>query len=226
MSGVYVLPYVIFLTVFSGATGVIIAKTGRYQELIWGGAFLMCLGTGLMIDINRTSPWSKIVIYQMIMGTGCAPLFQSPLIAIHATIEPRDIGTATTTFAFLRTLGTALAISLGLVVFNNQMASQKKELFAKLPEDLARTITDGSASAATEWVKKFPKEMQHIAQDGFAVGVKGMWYFFLAIAAIATLCSLGIGKHHLSKTVNATQPAMKRPKKNRSDHDDKERGEA
>lgn len=216
MSGVYVLPYVILLSAFSGATGVIIAKTGRYQELIWGGTLLMCLGAGLMIDLDRTSPWSKLVIYQMIVGTGCAPLFQSPLIAIHATIEPRDIGTATTAFAFVRTFGTALAISLGLVVFNNQMAAQKDELLGRLPEELARTITGGSASAAVEWMKKFPTEEQNIARDAFAVGVRGMWYFFLAMAALAAISSIGIGKHHLSKTNHATQPAMNRPKKKES----------
>lgn len=223
MSGVYVLPYVILLSVFSGITGVIIAKTGRYQELIWGGALLMCLGAGLMINLDRTSPWSKLVIYQMIVGVGCAPLFQSPLIAIHATIEPRDIGTATTAFAFIRTFGTALAISLGLVVFNNQMAAQKDELLGKVPEELARTISGGSASAALEWIKKFSEHDQRIARDAFAVGVRGMWYFFLAMAALAAVCSLGVGRHHLSKANHATQPAMNRKQKKESED---EKGDA
>lgn len=33
LSGVYVLPYVIVLSLMSALTGLIIAKTGRYQEV-------------------------------------------------------------------------------------------------------------------------------------------------------------------------------------------------
>lgn len=214
LSGVYVLPYVIVLSLVSGLSGITISKTGRYQELIWGGVLLMTLGTGLYIDLDRTSSWAKLVMYQLISGIGCGPLFQSPLIAIHSTIDPRDLGTATTTFAFLRTFGTSLAISIGLVVFNNRVKEKSPILFAKLPQQLATTLTNGGASASIEWVKTFPREQQIVAQDVFAYGVKGMWYFFLAISAVAALSSLGIGKHHLSKQLNSNQPAKERRRKN------------
>lgn len=101
-------------------------------------------------------------------------------------------------------------------MFNNQMAAQKDELLEKLPQELATTITGGSASAAIEWMKKFSISDQNVARDAFAVGVRGMWYFFLAMAVVATVCSAGVGKHHLSKQNHATQPAMNKPKKKES----------
>ncbi|TGZ81959.1 MFS general substrate transporter [Ascodesmis nigricans] len=210
LSGVYVLPYVIVLSVISGVSGIVISKTGRYQELIWAGVVVMTLGTGLYIDLDRTSNWGKLFMYQFISGVGCGPLFQSPLIAIHSTIDPRDLGTATTTFAFLRTFGTSLAISIGLVVFNNRVKERVEIVREVLPRELAEALMGGGASASIEWVKKFPEEVRIVAQDAFAYGMKGMWYFFVAIAAVAALASLGIGKHHLSKQLNSTQPARKR----------------
>ena len=44
MSGVETLPFVVMLSVGSVATGITIAKTGRYQELIWGGLSIMTAG--------------------------------------------------------------------------------------------------------------------------------------------------------------------------------------
>ena len=214
MSGVYVLPYVIFLSGCSGAAGVIMSKTGRYQEMIWGGCALMALGYGLLVRLTRTSSWAELIIFQIIAGAGAGPLFQAPLIAIHAVIVPVDIGTATSTFAFLRTLGTALAISLGLVVFQSAMAKQAGPvLTAKLGADVAAALTGGSASASIESINRLQGAVRVGAQDVYANGMRAMWWFFTAVAVMAFVSSLGIGKHHLSRELNSVQPAIKKPKK-------------
>lgn len=211
LSGVYVLPFVFVLSLLSGASGWIVSKTGRYQELIWSGTFIMTIGVGLLINLDRTSSWAKIVIYQLIAGIGCGPLFQTPLIALHSTIDSRDIATATTTFQFLRVLGTSLAVSLGLVVFQNEMQQQSEGLEARLGPQVAALISGSSASASIEYVRKtLHGAQQTIAQDAYAKGLSTMWYFFLGISAVCFLLSLGIGRHHLSREPSPTQPLRKR----------------
>jgi Na+/melibiose symporter-like transporter len=215
LSGVFILPFVIPLSVASGAAGIIIAKTGRYQELIWGGLLLMTLGFGLFIDLDRTSNWGKLVMYQFIAGLGAGPLFQAPLIAVHSTLEPKDIATGTSTFAFVRTLGTALGISLGLVVFQNGMQSQAGKLASQhLDPTIVRALTGESASASIEFIKTFGGPVRRIAQDAYAMGMKEMWYFFLATSVCGLIASIGVKKHHLSTQLNSSQPMKnKKPKK-------------
>ncbi|KAI5798831.1 major facilitator superfamily domain-containing protein [Geopyxis carbonaria] len=213
LSGVYVLPYVFVLSTMSGITGLIIARTGRYQELIWGGCIVQALGFGLFIDLTRTSSWAKLTLYQVVAGLGSGPLFQAPLIALQATIDSGDVGTATSTFAFLRSLGTALAISIGLVVFQNRMAHQADLLRQKLPLKVAQMLTGGSASASIESIRTLDRQYQVVVRDAFGEGTRTMWYFFLAIAVCCIIFSVGIGRHHLSRQVNSSQPAVKRPRK-------------
>ena len=62
----------------------------------------MCLGYGLFIDFDASSSWAKLVIFQIVAGLGIGPLFQAPIIALQAHINPRDIGTATATLGFTR----------------------------------------------------------------------------------------------------------------------------
>lgn len=217
LSGVYVLPFVLPLSLASGATGVIIAKTGRYQEVIWCGCAVMLLGTGLLLDLDRTSNWGKLAMYQALAGAGAGPLFQGPLIAIHSTIAAKDIGTATTTFAFLRTLGTSLAISIGMVVFSNQMQAQIPELAKTLRPDVLAMITGKEASASVERVKTLPERERWIAQDAYGEGVHAMWFFFLGCAAVCAVAAAGLGKHHLSKKVESSQPAVDRKDRKRKD---------
>ncbi|KAG0638623.1 major facilitator superfamily domain-containing protein [Tuber brumale] len=213
MAGVYVLPYVMTLSGASAISGLIIARTGRYQEVIWAGVAMMTLGTGLIVDFDRTSGWGKIVTYQIISGIGCGPLFQSPLIAIHANIDYRDVGTATVTFAFLRTMGTALAICVGLVVFQNSMQSQSQDLAGShLPDEVLNAISGHSAASSVGFVQTLEPAERVVARDAYARGLSTMWCFFLAVSICCLLFSLGIQKHYLSRQVNSTQPARARRK--------------
>jgi hypothetical protein len=195
LSGVYVLPYVITLSLVSGAAGYAISRSGRYQEVIWAGAAVQAVGFGLFTLFSRTTGWAELIIFQLLAGIGSGPLFQAPLIAVHAVIDPKDVATATATFAFLRSLGTALAISLGLIVFQNAMAAQKsQELVRKLGPEVAQRITGEDASASIEWVKNLSGEVRNAAMDAYANGLRNMWWFFLAIAVMAVLSSVGIGE--------------------------------
>jgi MFS family permease len=195
LSGVYVLPYVITLSLVSGAAGYAISRSGRYQEVIWAGAAVQAVGFGLFILFSRTTGWAELIIFQLLAGIGSGPLFQAPLIAVHAVIDPKDVATATATFAFLRSLGTALAISLGLIVFQNAMAAQKsEELVRKLGAEVADRITGEGASASIEFVKQLHGEVRKAAMDAYANGLRNMWWFFLAIAIMAVVSSVGIGK--------------------------------
>lgn len=86
LSGVYLLPTAIALSIFSIFTGITIRKTGQYRPIIWFGMFMMTLGTGLFIDLGAHSGWAKIIIYQVIAGIGVGPNFQAPLIAMQSLV--------------------------------------------------------------------------------------------------------------------------------------------
>lgn len=213
MSGVSFLPFVLVLSISSGVTGQIISRTGSYLESIWAGCFFMVLGLGLFVDLNRTSNWGKLAMYQMIAGAGCGPLFQGPLIAIHSVIDQKDVATATTTYAFLRSLATALGISLGLVVFTNIMEEQVNVLREKgVSESSLALLSGGGASANVPRIKELPRFEGLAIRDAYAQGMKGMWWFFFAAAVVSGLASLFIGRHVLATTVKSSQPAKQRKK--------------
>lgn len=83
LSGAYVLPLTISLAVVSSATGIFIRKTGKYKPCIIFGMATMTLGYGLFLDLGSTANWAKIIVFQLIAGTGVGPNFQSPLISLQ-----------------------------------------------------------------------------------------------------------------------------------------------
>lgn len=174
----------------------------------------MILGMGLFVDLNRTSNWAKIILYQVIAGAGCGPLFQGPLIAIHSVISQKDVGVATTTFAFVRNLATSMGISLGLVVFTNIMQSQIPTLREKgVSESAIALLSNGAASANVPRIKDLPRFEGEAIRDAYAAAMKGMWWFFLATALMSGIASAFIGRHELQTTVKSNQPLKQKKKK-------------
>ena len=59
----------------------------------------------------RRRPWCLV-------GLGIGPLFPDPTVCVQNAVDGRDMGVATATLAFLRTLGSALGVAaFGAIIF-------------------------------------------------------------------------------------------------------------
>src|SRR3989337_364283 len=86
-SGILLLPF-IFLGALAGvASGVLIHRTGRFREIIWLAAILLCAGFGLFISFGPNTTTAQAIGYQTVGGIGSGLLFQPPLIAIQSQVE-------------------------------------------------------------------------------------------------------------------------------------------
>jgi hypothetical protein len=114
------------------------------------------LGFGLFIDFDPYPNFVKIILYQIVAGIGIGPNFQSPLIALQTTVEPRDIASAMSTFGFIRQMATSISVVIGDVVFNNEMQKQYPYLLEKLGPELANLLSGSNAAASVGFVGDLP----------------------------------------------------------------------
>lgn len=199
MSGVFILPFAVTLSLVSAGTGIYIKMTGKYLPPIWSGLIIMVLGFGLYIDLPLNRNWTKIIIYQMIAGIGVGPNFQSPLIALQTMVKPGDIAAATATFGFLRNLSTSISVVIGGVVFQNEMEKQRGSLVLSLGSELADKLSGGSAGASVDLVAQLPPQQKEIARLAFWGSLRIMWIVYVAFAALGLGFSMFIGSQELSK---------------------------
>lgn len=200
LSGVYLFAFVVSLSLLSGLVGVVIKRTGRYREPIWFGMFMMTLGYGLFIDLPPYPSWSRIIIFQIVAGIGVGPNFQSPLIALQATVKPSDIATATATFGFTRQLATSLSVVLGGVVFQNQLTKKAASLRRQLGPEIAAQLSSSGSGSNTQFLKTLNPTQKKIVNEAYTSSLRIMWIFYVAIAAFGICCSLFIVQRKLSKT--------------------------
>lgn len=200
LSGVYLLPFVLSLSITSALIGIVIKRTGNYKIPIQAGLLIMTLGFGLFIDLGSDKNWAKIIIFQIIAGCGVGPNFQSPLLAIQRSVEPREIAVATSSFGFTRQIGTSISVVVGGAIFNNRMRQQHQSLVPVVGQRLADLFGSQSAAGSVDIVRSLPDALKTPVEEAYWNAIKYMYVLYCCTAFIGLLISFGIKQKALSQT--------------------------
>ncbi|KAK3393516.1 major facilitator superfamily domain-containing protein [Podospora didyma] len=198
-SGIYVLPFALSLSLCSAATGIIIKKTGKYLPCIIGGMVIMTLGFGLFIDLEPQLNLTKIIVFQIVAGFGVGPNFQSPLLALQTTVEPRDMASATSTYGFVRQLSQAISIVIGGVVFQNCMQKQYPLLLAELGPEKAGHFSGRHAASSVGLVADLPEHQRDVTRGVYFDSLRAMYIMYVAFSVLGVIVALFVGSRQLSK---------------------------
>lgn len=174
LSGVYLLPFIITNPILAAATGIYIQRTGKYTPPIYLGLVLMVLGIGLFVNLDSRINWAKIISYQILAGAGVGMNFEGPLMALQASVNTRDVTSATATFGFTRMLSAAISAIIGGVVFQNQMVKETATL-AQLGPEIAALLQGGGATVNLDVIKTLPLNQQTIARGSYYRSLRTMW---------------------------------------------------
>ena len=224
-SGVYLLPTALSLSFTSIGTGIFVKKTGMYLPPIYFGMTMMTIGYGLFTNFTSTSGWAKIITFQIVAGLGIGPIFQAPIIALQAHINPRDIGTATATLGFVRQLATSTSVVIGQVVFQNEMHKKAGKLRALLGPQLAGALGGGNAGANTQIIDHLPQTEKGPVRMYYAQSLQPMWIMYTVFAACGIIAALFIKRKALSRQHEETKTGIE-AEKERAENRKAERAEA
>lgn len=208
MSGVYLLPFVLSLSLATILCGVFIKKTGRFREPIWMGVFLMTFGFGLLIDLDSTKNWTKLIIYQVIAGFGSGLNIQSPLIALQSHTKRHDVAIATSTYGFIRTLATGISIVIGGTIAQSELLKKRITLQRSLSPDLAARILDAGFGTNIPLIQRLSSVQREFVNDAYTESLRTMWIFYTILSALAIFPSLLIKEAVLSKEHEAVETGV------------------
>ncbi|MEF2976275.1 MDR family MFS transporter [Subtercola sp. YIM 133946] len=143
-SGFLMLPMILGLMIASIVSGQLIARTGRYKKFPVIGTALMACGFFMMTFLTVDKQLWFVMIGMFIIGLGLGQMMQTLTIASQNSVGPRDIGVATSSSTFFRSIGGTLGTA---VVFSF--------IFSRLPDTVADAFSwpstqAGLAAAATD----------------------------------------------------------------------------
>jgi len=202
-AGLLTLPMIAGNLIGSVVSGQLISRTGKWKRYLVAGAILLISGLGLTGTIDHTTELWQTGVYTAILGIGLGLLMQNLVLAVQNTVRASDIGTASASVAFFRSVGGAIGVSvLGAI-----MANRVKELAT---EGLAAAgIPVGGGAGASMDLKDMPEPVREIMRAAYGDATAQIFMVSAIIGLVALVAILFIKEEPLRRTVDIVSPAVK-----------------
>ncbi|MFF5290940.1 MDR family MFS transporter [Paractinoplanes globisporus] len=213
-AGLQMIPFVIGIMAGSIAAGQLIARTGRYRIFPIIGSTLMVAALALFAMIGADTPLWKTMLIMVLMGLGLGGNMQPMITAVQNAVNPREIGVATSSVTFFRsmggTLGTAVFLSVLFNVVGDKIASAYRaaqgtaafqQSVAADPSQL-RTLQQaqgGNALNDTSFLEKLSSVVSHPFKVGFSDGIQVVFILAAAVMVIGLIVVFFLPEVPLSK---------------------------
>src|SRR4029077_15377619 len=122
-SGLRMLPLMIGLLVAAVASGRLISRIGRYKVFPIAGTATLVVGMFLLSRLGvGTAPWLAS-IYMAVVGGGIGLVSQVLVRVVQNDARPEEVGVATSTATFFRSVGGSFGIAIFGAIFASRLAS-------------------------------------------------------------------------------------------------------
>jgi len=136
-AGLAMLPLMLGMIVFSMGSGIVISKTGRYKYFPVAGTAILIGALFGLSRIQFDTSYSHLVPLMALVGAGLGCCMQTLVLATQNSVDPSEMGVATSTATFFRSMGGTFGTAVFLTVFfsgattrigtNVQVAAQSPE---------------------------------------------------------------------------------------------------
>jgi EmrB/QacA subfamily drug resistance transporter len=123
-SGVILMPMALTWVVVVFFVGQLITRTGRYKVFPLAGSLLVLCGLGVLTQVDVDT--SRLVVggALSILGFGMGISLQPYLLAGQNAVGPGEIGVATSSMQFARSMGGSLAVAVLGALLANRLAAE------------------------------------------------------------------------------------------------------
>ena len=186
-AGLKLIPFMLGIVSTSIYSGKAITKHGHYKRFPIIGTAVMTVGILLMTTLNAETPFWQLSIYAILVGAGLGLSMQTIVIALQNSVDFKDMGVATSSNTFFRSLGSVFGTAVFGTILTNRLGHYLTDNFNKL----ATTNPDAVAGfdpaklegiqSNTAVLQTLPPVIQTTALDAF---VSSFHIVFLTAAPI------------------------------------------
>jgi EmrB/QacA subfamily drug resistance transporter len=195
-SGLRMIPLMAGLLVTAILSGRAITRIGRYRPFPIAGTAILVVGMFLLSLLGvQTPPWVASV-YMIVVGVGLGLVMQVLVLAVQNDAQPQDIGVATSSATFFRSMGGAFGVALFGTIFATRLSDQ----LAHLPGAVTAHLGSG-VQLNPKQIDRLPPGVHDVVLHAFAHALSGVFLFGMALALVPFVLSWFLREKPLRTTV-------------------------
>ncbi|MFI5875844.1 MFS transporter [Streptomyces sp. NPDC051445] len=213
MSGVMTIPMIGGLFISSTVSGQFITRTGKWKIWLVSGGVLVTAGLGLLGTIRYDTDYWKMAVFMALLGLGIGMMMQNLVLSTQNQVSPADLGSASSTVTFFRSLGGAVGVSALGAVMAHRITDYAQDGIAGLGPKYASLASGSSSSSEIPDMDKLPAPLRTVMESAYGHGIADVFLIAAALALLAFLITLFIKevplrtKGALAQAATADTPA-------------------
>ncbi|GAA2227540.1 MFS transporter [Streptomyces nogalater] len=218
MSGVMTIPMIGGLFISSTVSGQFITRTGRWKAWLVSGGVLVTAGLMLLGGIRYDTDYWKMAVFMALLGLGIGMMMQNLVLATQNQVAPSDLGSASSTVTFFRSLGGAVGVSALGAVMSRRITHYVQDGVAALDPKSQAALAGGSGSTdSIPDMDKLPAPIRTLMESAYGHGIADVFFIAGCLAAVAFLITLFIKevplktKGALAQSADGDTPAQAAP---------------
>ena len=173
-----------------------------YRSLIWFGMVMLVSGAFLMSLIGPQASQLSVMVFTGMMGVGMGLSIPAFLIAVQSTVRKQELGAATSTLQFGRSIGGTLGVSILGAILSAQLVSHLLSAGIDPASISLNSLLDPVASSTASVMMEGP------LRDALAVSIASLFRvaFLVALAGLLVTFFLPGGKISQLKPARVVDP--------------------
>lgn len=193
-AGLLTLPMMAGAMLSATISGQLITRLGRWKRYLVAGAALMTAGFALLATLDHATDMRAVGVYLFVLGVGMGMTMQNLVLAVQNSVNPRELGTASATVTFFRSLGGAAGVSVLGAVLSTQVTSLTNSGLRALGVN----VPDG-ADATIGNLNELPPPIAEVVRGAYGDGTAKI-FFIAAILAMISLVAIGFIRETVLRT--------------------------
>ena len=179
-SGLRMLPLMAGLLIASITSGRLITRIGRYKAFPIAGAAITASGMFLLSRLEVDTPPDLASVYMLVVGVGIGLVMQVLILVVQNDAPARDVGVATASATFFRSMGGSLGVALLGAIFASRLTHE----LTRLPGDAAARLA-GGVNISPDEVHALPLAVRHDFLLAFVDALQSVFLVGAAVTALA-----------------------------------------
>ena len=204
-AGLLTLPMILGNLLGSIGAGLLVTRFGKWKRFIVAGSLLLIVGLGLAGTIDHLTQLWVVGSYTFIFGLGLGLMLQNLVLAVQNTVAVRDIGSASASVAFFRSLGGAAGVAVLGAILGTQVQNKTNEGLS------AAGFPSGGAAGGSLDLVDLPAPIAEIVRAGYGDSTALIFLITAGVALVALICVLFIKETPLRRTVDFAEAAPAGP---------------
>jgi EmrB/QacA subfamily drug resistance transporter len=187
-SGLRLLPLMVTMLTMSIFSGRTISRVGRYKAFPVIGMAIMTVGMYLLSTLDASSSYLRLALFVAVLGVGLGMVMQVLVLAVQNAVDYKDLGVATSSSAFFRSIGSVFGLAIFGAIFTDRFTHWLPRF---LPKGAHVQITGSSFQTLTPAkLRALPPVVHHGLVEAFAHSIHSVFLWGVPFAIAGFLITL------------------------------------